>query len=144
MSDKVVCVCDKVVCVKRLCVCVRRLCVRQLYVTKLYVTYTYVRTRSGGGGARGADLKQEPHTILWGKIPQPDPSFVKKSWGSGFPRFFSFKLQNTPGVPSPFLSLLAPIQASHSPKWPKSDAPPRLASLYTCTQPRPSAGFRNQ
>ena len=45
---------------------------------------------------------------------------MKKSWGTGFPQFFSFKLQNTPGVPSPFWASLHPILASHSSK---SDAP---------------------
>ena len=61
------------------------------------------------------------------RIPQPDPLFFKTILGVRCPSILLFQASKHPGVL-------------------KSDPPhthPRLASLYTYTQPRPSAGFRN-
>ena len=49
-----------------------------------------------------------PDPPFYKKRNQPDPPFKKKSLGSGFPQFFSFKLQNTPGG-SRLASLYIPI-----------------------------------
>ena len=62
------------------------------------------------------------------------------------PQPVSFKLQNTEVVPNPLLSVPEPNSGLHLSKMAqigRPPPPPGLASLYTYTQPKPSAGFRN-
>ena len=81
-----------------------------------------------------------PDPPLYNKIPQPDPH-VFFTLGIRFPSILLFQASKHPrGIPPLFWASLNPILASHFPKCPPP-TPPRLASLYTYTQPRPSAGF---
>ena len=116
---------------------------------KTTITTTTTTTTTTTETAWGTLFKtHSPDPHLYKKIPQPDPPFFFKSWGSGFPQLFSFKLQKHPRntqplFEPPWTQFWLPT-SQNCPNWtPPPPTPPRLASLYTYTQHRPSAGFRN-